>query len=113
MPVEEQVVVIHAGVEGFVDDAPIDDVRRYERELIEYVRTRHGNLLDQIRDKGDLPGDDSLKEAIKGFADQFQPSEDKDEDKDEDSGESSDEEESSDDEDSSSDDDSSDDEGSS
>ncbi len=79
MPVEEQVVVIHAGVEGFVDDAPVDDVRRFERELVEYVRTRHGNLLDQIRDKGDLPGDDGLKEAIKGFADQFQPSESIDE----------------------------------
>jgi len=126
MPVEEQVVVIHAGVEGFVDDAPIDDVLRYERELIEYVRTRHGNLLDQIRDKGDLPGDDSLKEAIKGFAEQFQPSEDADssdddqdddddgdgDDEDADSGESA-EREGSDDEDSSSDDDSSDDEGSS
>ena len=78
LPVEEQVVVIHAGVEGFVDDAPIDDVRRFERELVEYVRTRHGNLLDQIRDKGELPGDDGLKEAIKGFAEQFQPSEDTD-----------------------------------
>ncbi|MDQ3679148.1 MAG: F0F1 ATP synthase subunit alpha [Actinomycetota bacterium] len=88
MPVEEQVVVIHAGVEGFVDDAPVDDVRRFERELIEYVRTRHGNLLDQIRDKGDMPGGDTLKEAIKGFQEQFQPSEDvEDSSEDEDEGE--------------------------
>ncbi|MDQ3569858.1 MAG: F0F1 ATP synthase subunit alpha [Actinomycetota bacterium] len=90
MPVEEQVVVISAGVEGFVDDAPVDDVRRFERELIEYVRTRHGNLLDQIRDKGDMPGGDTLKEAIKGFQEQFQPTEDVEESSD-DEGDSDDE----------------------
>ena len=41
MPVEEQVVSIFAGTGGYLDDIPVADVKRFEAELLEYVRTRH------------------------------------------------------------------------
>ena len=39
MPVEEQVVSIFAGTNGYLDDIPVADVRRFEAELLEYVRS--------------------------------------------------------------------------
>jgi F-type H+-transporting ATPase subunit alpha len=71
-PVEEQVVSIYAGTAGFLDSVPVESVRRFESELLEYMRTRHGELLDGIRSSGKLPEGDALKDALKGFADQFQ-----------------------------------------
>jgi F-type H+-transporting ATPase subunit alpha len=79
MSIEEQVVSIMAGTGGYLDDVPVKDVHRFETELIEFVRTRHGDLLDAVREKGDLP--DGLEDAVKEFAGRFQPSEDPDDDK--------------------------------
>jgi F-type H+-transporting ATPase subunit alpha len=74
LPVEEQVVAIYAGTGGFVDDVPVGDVKRFERELIDFVRTRHGNLLDTIRSTGQLPEGDALKDAVNAFKQVFSPS---------------------------------------
>ncbi len=76
LSVEEQVVSIMAGTGGYLDPFPVEDVPRFESELIEYVRTRHGDLLDAIKEKGELPDDDGLENAVKAFAEQFQISED-------------------------------------
>jgi F-type H+-transporting ATPase subunit alpha len=74
MPVEEQVVVIFAGTNGFVDDIPVADVKRFEFELLEYIRTRHSNILDTIRTTGSLPDGDALADALKMFKELFEPS---------------------------------------
>jgi F-type H+-transporting ATPase subunit alpha len=71
MPVEEQVVAIFAGTRGYIDDVPVADVKRFESELLDYFRGRHGALLDSIRTSG-VP--DDLGDAIAGFKSQFQPS---------------------------------------
>src|SRR5215204_1124983 len=73
MPVEEQVVVIYAGTNGYVDDLPVSDVRRFENELLEYMRTRHADLLDTIRSSGVLPDGDVVESAVRGFKTIFQP----------------------------------------
>ena len=52
MPVEEQVISIYAGTAGVLDDLPVDEVTRFETELLEYFRTRHAGLLAEIRDTG-------------------------------------------------------------
>src|SRR5687767_2589333 len=70
MPVEEQVVSIYAGTNGFLDDLPVEDVRRFETELLEDVRTRHGALLDGIRSGGGLP-EDELQQAVSDFKSRF------------------------------------------
>ncbi len=54
MPVEEQVVVISAGVQGLVDDLPVEDLRRFERELLQFVRTERPEVLKEIKEKEEL-----------------------------------------------------------
>jgi len=75
MPVEEQVIAIFAGTKGYLDDLPVEDVRRFERELLEDFRSRHSDLLDAIRQKGSLPEEDTLKKAIGSFKERFTPTE--------------------------------------
>ncbi len=74
MPVEEQVVSIFAGTNGYLDDIEVEDVKRFESELLDFVKTRHGIILETVRDKGTLPDGDVLDDAVKAFAAQFEPS---------------------------------------
>src|SRR5881392_3062248 len=55
MPVEQQVVSIWTVANGFTDELPLPDIRRFESELHEFLRERHGDLVDHIRDQGTLP----------------------------------------------------------
>src|SRR5213080_1543803 len=50
MPVEEQAVVIYAGVNGYLDPIPVDRVRAFEHGLLGLVRTQHADILAAIRD---------------------------------------------------------------
>jgi F-type H+-transporting ATPase subunit alpha len=70
MPVQEQVVSIFAGTNGYLDDLEVDDVRRFENELIEDVRTRHGDILETVRSGGSLP-EEELHQAVKDFKERF------------------------------------------
>jgi F-type H+-transporting ATPase subunit alpha len=72
MPVEEMVVSIFAVTEGQADDIAIDDIRRFESELLEYFRTRHADLLATIRDSGNLPEGNAMAEAIDDFKETFE-----------------------------------------
>src|SRR5438309_1014092 len=73
VPVEEQVVAIYAGSNGFVDDIPVTAVQRFERELIAYLRGDESGVLEQIRDKGELPDEETLNKAIADFKEGFDP----------------------------------------
>ncbi len=67
MPVEEQIVSIFAGTKGYLDDVAVSDVRRFEDELIEHVRSTHSGLLAGVRDnpKADVP--ENLGSIITAF----------------------------------------------
>jgi F-type H+-transporting ATPase subunit alpha len=71
LPVEEQVLVVFCGTKGFVDDIPVEDVRRFESELRAYVRARHDDLLATIRDTGAMPDEDAFVKAIEEFKQGF------------------------------------------
>ncbi|HVC66197.1 MAG TPA: F0F1 ATP synthase subunit alpha [Acidimicrobiales bacterium] len=71
VPVEEQVLVIYAGSEGYVDDVPVADVQRYEAEVRAYFRANHADLLDGIRSSGKLPEGDVLADALRSFTETF------------------------------------------
>tara|TARA_B100000700_G_C15043268_1_gene856490 strand:- start:2026 stop:3567 length:1542 start_codon:yes stop_codon:yes gene_type:complete len=73
MPVEEQVVSIYTGTNGHLDDLPVEDIQRFEAELIENMRTRNAGLLDEIRTSGVLP-EDQVKAAVESFKATFQVS---------------------------------------
>jgi F-type H+-transporting ATPase subunit alpha len=76
VPVEEQIVVIWSITNGKLDDIPVADVRRFETGVREYMRSRHGELLEAIQSDGKL-GDDrveALSSAIDDFKAGFDPS---------------------------------------
>ena len=74
MPVEEQVVSIFLGTGGHLDSVPVEDVRRFETELLDHIRASEEKILATIRDSQKLTDEtaDSLTEVInhfkKGFA---------------------------------------------
>ena len=71
MPVEEQVIVIYAGSNGWVDAVAVNEVRRFESELLEFMRANHPEILDSIRSTGALPEEAALKAALQAFKDTF------------------------------------------
>ncbi|MGH2726203.1 MAG: F0F1 ATP synthase subunit alpha, partial [Actinomycetota bacterium] len=67
--VEDQVIAIFAGTNGYLDDIPVDDVKRFERELLEYMHSRHAEIPNGIVESGAM-GEDTianLKKAIEDF----------------------------------------------
>src|SRR5688572_10479809 len=72
LSVDEQVVSIFAGTNGYLDDLPLSDVRRFETELLDDVRSRHADVLDGIKAGGALP-EEQLHTAVKSFKDRFVP----------------------------------------
>ncbi len=64
MAVEEQVVVIWAGVRGHIDDVPVEEVQRFEAALRSHFRAVHPDLLEEIREKGTLPDEERLVAAL-------------------------------------------------
>jgi len=75
-PMEEQVVALYAGVNGYLDDIPTSDVPRFQEELREDLRAE-GSLYKTIRESGDLSDETAEKlngeiEKVKG---RFAPSE--------------------------------------
>lgn len=54
MPVEKQIVSIYAGVNGFLDDVPTEEIGRFERELLRYMEVNHPQLLKDIAEKKEM-----------------------------------------------------------
>jgi F-type H+-transporting ATPase subunit alpha len=73
MSMEEQVVVLYAGTNGYVDDYPVAVMLRYERELLSYLKSRQPQIIDTIRTTGKLEGDTEkqLRESLTEFAKTF------------------------------------------
>jgi F-type H+-transporting ATPase subunit alpha len=69
MDVVDQVVSVYAGTQGFLDDFPVTAVRRFEKELLAYMRSSQADLLGTIRSRGKLDdaGLTRLKDAIAAF----------------------------------------------
>ncbi len=74
MAVEKQVISIYTVVKGHLDDIPVEDVRRFEKEFLAFVDANHEEIFASIRDTKDITADNeaNLKKAIaefkKGFA---------------------------------------------
>jgi F-type H+-transporting ATPase subunit alpha len=73
LKMEEQVVVIYAGVNGYLDRFPVDRVSAFEEGLLASMRNQHVGVLDAIRDSRDLDGDTAgrLKAAVDHYAATF------------------------------------------
>ena len=77
MNVEEQVAVVWAGTNGHLDDVPVEDVRRFESEYLDFLRREHSGLFAGIVESGKLSdeGEAELESSIGTFKRQFVPSE--------------------------------------
>lgn len=73
MPVEEQVVSIFLGTGGHLDSVPVEDVRRFETELLDHIRASEEKFLAGIRDSQKLSeeGEKQLTDIIKNFKKSF------------------------------------------
>jgi F-type H+-transporting ATPase subunit alpha len=75
MPVEEQVVVLFAATNGYLDEVETDAVMDWERQFRDYMRDTHGELLDSIRSEQQLSdeNEEKLREAVEHFNSNFEP----------------------------------------
>ncbi|WP_456324048.1 F0F1 ATP synthase subunit alpha [Desulfonauticus submarinus] len=73
MPVQEQVVSLYAGTRGFMDDLPVDAVRKFEDGLLDYMRNQRSDILNEIKESQALSEelDKKLAEAINEFKKTF------------------------------------------
>ena len=70
LPVEQQVVVLYAGTQGYFDEIAVPDIRAAQDELEKFMTTRFGNVLAQIKEKKTL--DDALKNDLNAALKEFQ-----------------------------------------
>jgi len=72
LKVEEQVVVIYTGVNGYLDKIDVKDVARFEEDFLRFIREEHGDLLETIRTEKALS--DATNEKLKSISDSFSKS---------------------------------------
>jgi F-type H+-transporting ATPase subunit alpha len=73
MPVEEQVAVLFAAVNGYLDGLEVEGVRGFEQALLDHLRAEHADILREVRDSGELLDrtEEALREVIEGFLEEF------------------------------------------
>ncbi|WP_019121083.1 F0F1 ATP synthase subunit alpha [Brevibacillus massiliensis] len=67
MPVEKQVASIYTATRGYLDDIPVADVGRFEKELLSFLDSNKPELLEHIRTTHELPDEKELNAAIEEF----------------------------------------------
>jgi F-type H+-transporting ATPase subunit alpha len=75
MPIDDQIILIYAGTQGFLDDLPIESLKAFEEGFLRYIRAEKQDLKKELREKMAL--DDNLRakmtEAVTTFKKSFQP----------------------------------------
>ena len=69
LSVGEQVIVIYAGTNGFIDAIPVSQVNRWEKEFLEFLSAKHSGIVVDIETKKAL--DDEIKKRIDGIVKDF------------------------------------------
>ncbi len=76
LPAEKQVLILYAGTQGFLDKIPVEAVRGYEPQLYEFMKSKHADILSEIKDKAamndELEG--KIKKALEEFGEMFKAS---------------------------------------
>lgn len=73
LSMEEQVVVIYAGVNGYTDDLPLEEIREFERNFLSYMRGERADVLNAIGQSNELSAEteEALKNSISDFKKTF------------------------------------------
>ncbi len=75
MPAEKQVMILFAGTFGYLDEVPVESVAEYEKQMLEFMGSKHPDLLKEIKEKGIISEelDGKMKKALDQFKGMFQP----------------------------------------
>ena len=79
MPFEQQVMVIYAGTQGYMDDVPLNRIAAFQKQFLDYVDSSHTDLRSNLRDQKQLTDDmeSKLKDALKEFKERIFTSDEK------------------------------------
>ncbi len=69
VPIERQVVSIFLGTNGYLDDIPVSDIKRFEKEILEFIEVKYNQVFEAIKKEKQLS--DSTTEDLKKAADEF------------------------------------------
>ena len=69
MPVERMVVGIFVGTNGYMDNIPVPDIKRFEKEILEYIEVKHKDIYDSIKKEKII--NDATTEKIKTATEEF------------------------------------------
>jgi len=72
MPVADQVLSIFAGVNGFIDNVPVNKIREFEQDLMAYIKEKHPNIRDEVKSKKKI--DDEFGGQLKQIITEFKKS---------------------------------------
>ncbi len=74
MPVEEQVMIIYTVINGYLDDIPVDNLQRFEKEFLQYVDASYEEIGKNIKEEQELTEQtaEELQAVIAEFVDQFE-----------------------------------------
>ena len=69
LPVERQVVSVYLGTNGYLDSVPVHDVKRFEKEILEFIEVKHDNIFESIRNDKDINEEiiNEIKKAVEEF----------------------------------------------
>jgi F-type H+/Na+-transporting ATPase subunit alpha len=73
--VTDQILIIFAATNGYLDELPVPDCRRYEKEMLGWMRTSQSDLVKAIAEKKDIKGEltEKMNAAFAEFGKLFQP----------------------------------------
>ncbi|MEK7137612.1 MAG: F0F1 ATP synthase subunit alpha, partial [Patescibacteria group bacterium] len=74
MSVAEQVAILYAGTQGFLDDIPVTDVKRFEKEFLTFLRDKHFDVLKVLAKEITKEAEETLKRLISSFKDSWRTS---------------------------------------
>ncbi|MGE5315146.1 MAG: F0F1 ATP synthase subunit alpha [Acidobacteriota bacterium] len=69
MPVEKQIIIIYLGTNGYLDELPVSEIQRFEKEFFEMMDVRHRDLLEELAMKRELT--DELLSKVQSIAKEF------------------------------------------
>jgi F-type H+-transporting ATPase subunit alpha len=72
MPAEEQVVVVFAGVNGYLDKMITSEISKFEKLFLDHIKSKYKHILDTIRTEGNIS--DKTRAELKGILEEFLPS---------------------------------------
>ncbi|GBD88711.1 ATP synthase subunit alpha [bacterium BMS3Abin03] len=76
VPIERQVISVYLGTNGYMDDVPIADIKRFEKEALEFFEVKHNDIFDTIKREKYLSEttEEKIKQAAKEFLNVFKKS---------------------------------------